>query len=199
MKVEREIARKREMIYTFLVKAGLDAKWDLLGPSPVKFWDCPKMENREPHWATCSCINLAILMVNFLSRVFLENKRKHLFKRKKAWTEMFFAFAGIKRLEEMLHTNDAEPVANNASSLTKYLEQDHYLSLLLKYIHKCINSTASWLGPFPFTYTISMTTISLRIPSEHDSCALDSNMAFALFFMAFKLGKLTLFMLRTSR
>lgn len=45
---------------------------------------------------------------------------------------MLFAFAGIKRLEEMLHTNDAEPVPNNASSLTKHSEQDHYLSLLLK-------------------------------------------------------------------
>uniref|UniRef100_A0A8B9V174 Aminotransferase class I/classII large domain-containing protein n=1 Tax=Anas zonorhyncha TaxID=75864 RepID=A0A8B9V174_9AVES len=38
----------------------------------------------------------------------------------------------IKRLEEVLHTNDAEPVPNNASSLTKHSEQDHYLSLLLK-------------------------------------------------------------------
>lgn len=71
-------------------------------------------------------------MVNFFSHVFLENKKNHLFKKRKAWTEMLFAFAGIKRLEEMLHTNDAEPVPNNASSLTKHSEQDHYLSLLLK-------------------------------------------------------------------
>lgn len=40
----------------------------------------------------------------------------HFYWIRKAWTELCFHLIGIERLQQMLHTDDAKPVVNNASS-----------------------------------------------------------------------------------